>query len=285
MNKTYDSGNKTQGALWNGSAGQAWVENQTLLDTMFQPIADLLLDTLADTPDAAVLDVGCGAGATTVDIARRVAPHGRCTGIDVSAPMITAARARAAQHGASADFVCADAQGHDFGPARFDLVVSRFGVMFFDDPVAAFAGLRRATRSKGRLRFIAWRTPAENPFHTVAEHAARPLLPQLPQRRPNEPGQFGFADREHVARILEQAGWRGIDIRPADIACAFPAHHLPTYMARMGAVGRALDEADAATRTAVMEALHPVFAPFIHGEEVRFTAACWDVRASAAPGD
>lgn len=286
MNDAYDDQNddKTQAALWNGSAGRAWVDSQALMDTMFRPIEDLLLESLAHVPNAAVLDVGCGAGATTLAIAGRLGAQGRCTGIDISAPMIAAARERAAREAPAAEFVCADAQRHDFGPARFDLVLSRFGVMFFDDPVAAFARLRHATRDHGRLRFIAWRSQADNAFQTAAERAARPLLPQLPQRRPDEPGQFGFADRGRVADILAAAGWKDVTLRAADIECTFPATELPAYLGRMGPVGRALEGVDATTREQVIAALQPAFAPFLHGDEVRFTAACWDVSAHAVPG-
>lgn len=286
MNDAYDkdqNDDNTQAALWNGSAGRAWVDSQALMDTMFRPIEDLLLESLADVPNATVLDVGCGAGATTLAIARRLGAQGGATGIDISAPMIAAAREGAARAAAAADFICADAQRHDFGPARFDLVLSRFGVMFFDDPVAAFARLRRAARDHGRLRFVAWRSPAENPFQTAAERAAKPLLPQLPDRRPDDPGQFGFASRERVADILAAAGWQDIKLRAADIPCAFPASELPAYLKRMGPVGRALESADAATRDKVIAALQPAFAPYVQSNEVRFTAACWDVSARVLP--
>lgn len=283
MNHAQDKHDSTQAARWNGSAGRAWVDSQTLMDTMFQPIEDLLLESLANRPDATVLDVGCGAGAITLAIAKRLGGQRRCTGIDISAPMIAAARERAARETTPADFVCADAQHHDFDAAHFDLVLSRFGVMFFNDPVAAFARLRKATRNNGQLRFIAWRSPAENPFQTAAEHAARPLLPQLPERRPNEAGQFGFAERKRVEDILAAAGWQDIELHAVDIACRFPASELPAYLNRMGPVGRALESVDADTRAQVLAALQPAFAHYLHDNEVHFSAACWDVNARALP--
>ena len=145
---------------------------KSALDQMFAPFDDLLADGIAE---GRMLDVGCGTGSTTLALARR---HAECVGIDPSGPMIAAARARLDREGAAARFIEADAQTHAFDAAGFDAVISRFGVMFFTDPVAAFANLRRATRPGGRLRFAAWRGAAENPFMTVAERAASPLLPE-----------------------------------------------------------------------------------------------------------
>ena len=160
----------------------------------------------APDPGSRVLDVGCGTGSTTLAVARRLGAKGRCIGIDISEPMIAAARARAEREGTPASFIRADAQTHAFEPASFDMIISRFGVMFFDDSVRAFANLRRAARDDAELRFIAWRSAAENPFMTTAERAAAPLLPNLPARRPDAPGQFAFADRRRVYSILEESG-------------------------------------------------------------------------------
>ncbi len=152
---------RAQAALWNGRAGRAWVDGQAMLDRMFRPFESMLADAAAARPAQAVLDVGCGTGATTHAIARRLGPPAHCVGVDISAPMIAAARLRAGQ-GERTDFLCGDAQTQAFAPGRFDLLVSRFGVMFFDDPVAAFANLRRAARPGAELRLIAWRSADQN---------------------------------------------------------------------------------------------------------------------------
>src|SRR5687768_12299444 len=205
--KNTDRTGYDQAALWNGPAGHAWVEEQALLDRILKPFEELLLEAaLTATPHAA-LDVGCGCGSTTLSLALRLGENGSCTGIDISAPMIGEARQRAEREGVPACFILADAEHHTFEAARFDLIMSRFGVMFFEDPVAAFTNLRRATLDGGRLCFITWRGAEENPFMTAAERAAAPLLPNLPARRPNLPGQFALADRGRTARILEESGW------------------------------------------------------------------------------
>ncbi|KOR19371.1 class I SAM-dependent methyltransferase, partial [Burkholderia cenocepacia] len=135
--------NEAQSALWNGPSGRAWVDAQAPLDRMFEPFETLLAEAAAASFATRVLDVGCGTGAVTLAIARRLGASAQCTGIDISARMIDAARARAERGGVPARFVCADVQTHAFEPASVDLIVSRLGVMFFDDPVRAFANLRQ----------------------------------------------------------------------------------------------------------------------------------------------
>ncbi|RUO94326.1 class I SAM-dependent methyltransferase [Corallococcus sp. AB018] len=274
-----------QTKLWNGTAGRAWVEAQAVLDGMFKPIEDLLAEAVVTSSARQVLDVGCGTGSTTLAVSRRLGPKGHCTGIDISEPMLAAARARAEQEGTPASFIQANAQLHAFEPASFDMIISRFGVMFFEDPVRAFANLRHAARNDAALLAIAWRSPSENPFMTTAERAAAPLVPNLPARRPDAPGQFAFADSNRVHRILEESGWAGIDIRPIDVTCTLPEKELVNYLTRFGLLSRVLQEADDRTRTQVIETVRAAFEPFVHGAEVRYTAACWKVgaRASASP--
>jgi SAM-dependent methyltransferase len=195
--------------------------------------------------------------------------------------MIAAARARAEVERLPVRFICADAQTHAFEPAGFDTIISRFGVMFFSDPIRAFANLRRAARSDAHLRLIVWRSAEENPFMTTAERAAAPLLPNLPARKPDGPGQFAFADRRRVSNILEESGWGAIDTQPIDVVCTLPERELVRYVTRFGPVGLILHEADDRTRTQVVETVRPAFEPYVYGPEVRFTAACWMVNAGA----
>lgn len=282
--KNPNQGEAAQTALWNGPAGHAWVEVQDLLEQTLQPIGDLLLESaFGHEPKSRVnvLDVGCGPGATTLAAARRLGSKGRCVGLDISDPMIAAARARADREHSPATFIRADAQTYAFEPKSFDVILSRFGVMFFDDFVQAFANLRHATVDAGAMCLIVWRSAAENPFMTTAERAAAPLLPNLPARDPDAPGQFALADAGRVSSILAKSGWTQIAIRPADIPCALPEKELVRYLTRMGPVGRALEGADETTRSRVIETLRPAFAPYVHGSEVRFTAACWIVAARA----
>jgi ubiquinone/menaquinone biosynthesis C-methylase UbiE len=262
--------------LWNQSAGHGWVAVEAAMDAMFAAFDELLLEGVAARH---VLDVGCGTGSTLVAAALRLGAD--CAGIDPSAPMIAAARARVERCGVAARFVQGDAQTYPFDPGGFDLVLSRFGVMFFADPPVAFANLRRAAAPGGRLRFAAWRDAGENSFMTAAERAAAPLLPRLPARKPDEPGQFAFADRGRIETILKKSGWTDIDIRPIDVACRFAEKELMPYLTWMGPVGRALQQADEGTRARVMDVVRPAFDSFVQAGEVRFTSACWMVDAHA----
>ena len=214
---------------WRGSASCAWVEAQALIDRVLQPFEDVLVGAVSASGAGQVLDIGCGTGSTTRAVARLLGNSGRCLGNDISEQMIDAARMLAEREGAPAAFVCADARTHAFEPAVFDMIISRFGVMFFDDPVRAFENLRRAARAGGELRFIAWRSPEENPFMTTAERVAAPLLPNLPPRQRNEAGQFGFADARRVRSILEASGWSEIEIMPIDAVCTLPEKELTRY--------------------------------------------------------
>jgi SAM-dependent methyltransferase len=269
-----------QSALWNGSVGRSWVDAQELLDGMFRPLEELLVKSVGKGAGCGVLDIGCGTGTTTLAVARMLGSEGRCVGIDISGPMLAAARERAARDGIGASFIQGDAQVHAFEPASFDTLISRFGVMFFDDLVAAFVNLRRAATTGAELHFVTWRSPAENPFMTAAEHAAAPFLPSLPARLPGVPGPFAFADRNFVRHILQDSGWAEIDIRPLDITCTFAETELTTYMTRLGPVGRALqEEVEDSIRDRVIETVRQAFDPYVHGAEVCFNAACWIVGA------
>jgi SAM-dependent methyltransferase len=274
--------NQDQARLWNETSGPVWVEMQGTLDAMLAPFGALLVEQGLRDETRSVLDVGCGAGWTTFAAARRLGQNGTCVGVDISAPLVELATQRArAEKLANVSFVRADAQTHAFEPNRFDAVISRFGVMFFDDPVAAFANIRRAARPDAALTFVAWRSPAENPFMTTAARAAAPYLPSLPKPDPDAPGQFGLADSEKIQRILEASGWKGSDTRPIDISTSVPERELLTYVTKLGPVGMALREVDEDTRARTTKAVHAAFAPFVRDGAARFTTACWLVTARA----
>jgi SAM-dependent methyltransferase len=266
---------------WRSRRGHAWVEAQELLDRLFQPFEDILVDAVGAVAGRRVLDIGCGTGSTTVAVARRLGADGGSFGVDISEPMIIAARARAHRERVPATFVRADAQTYEFERAGFDTIISRFGVMFFDDSVRAFTNLRRGAKSGAAMRVIVWRSAADNPFMTVAERAAAPLLPNLPARRPDEPGQFAFGDPQRVRDILERSGWSAIEIRPIDVECALPVEDLVPYLTRLGPVGVALQGVDDAVRARVIDTVGGAFEPYVRGGEVLFMAACWMLEATA----
>ncbi|MEV4348545.1 class I SAM-dependent methyltransferase [Actinoplanes sp. NPDC049596] len=259
-----------QAARWNGPGGQGWIDSQEVLEELFRPLEEVLV---VDLPPGDVLDVGCGTGSTTAAIARR--PGTRAVGIDVSALMVAAARER------GVEAIEADAQTYGFEPAGFDTIVSRFGVMFFADPVRAFGNLRRAVRAGGGARLIVWREPADNPFMTTAERAARPLLPELPERVPDAPGQFGLADPERTGKILAKSGWSDVELAPLDVGLSMPVSELTGYFTRLGPVSRLLPSVPGPRRATIVQTVRAAFDPYVLGSEVRFTAACWLITARA----
>lgn len=278
---TIGPANQDQRANWNESSGRTWVELQPVLDRMLEPFAPILLDQHAPAAGGRALDIGCGAGATTLALARRLGPEGQALGVDISAPLVAAARARAAAEGLAATFLEADAQTHAFEPQAFDLIISRFGVMFFDQPQAAFQNIRRAARDRAALRFVAWRAPRENPFFTLAGRTAAPFLPPAPPTDPAAPGQFAFADDARVRGILRDAGWSDVAVEPIDVPCHVLEADLRSYVLRMGPVGAALRQAEPTVRAEAEAALMEAYAPLVSDGRATFTAACWLATASA----
>ncbi|MGW6928849.1 class I SAM-dependent methyltransferase [Lentzea sp. NPDC054927] len=265
--------NSAQAEWWN-AAGQGWAQAQDIVDLVLKPFQDLLVEAARERPRERVLDVGCGTGGVTRAIADAL-DGTRCVGLDISESMLAAAR----EHG-KAEFLLADAQVHVF-EERFDLIVSRFGVMFFDDPATAFRNLLRASVPGGELCFITWRTPEENPFMTAASRAAASLLPDAPAPDPDGPGPFSLADAAKTRKILEEAGWSGIDISAVDRICTMPESLLVPYLSNLGPISRALKEADESVRPQLMAQVRSAFDEFVHGDEVRVPGACWQVTASA----
>ncbi|BBU60786.1 hypothetical protein MSC49_07210 [Methylosinus sp. C49] len=273
--------NEAQSALWNKRGGEIWVEQQPMLDRLFQPFADLLAETVRAAGVRRVLDIGCGAGATTLSAAERLG-DGQCVGLDISSTMIEAARRRAQASGlGNIGFVVADAQTYELEPAQFDAIISRFGVMFFADPRAAFANLRLAAAPGCRLVFIAWRGPQDNPFMLAGERAASAFLPELSSFDPEAPGRFAFADAQRVRGILADAGWERIEIAPLDVACALKEQELDVYATRMGKLGQLPPDLDEAMRAQIYEAARRAYDPYVTAGEARFPAACWRVEARA----
>jgi len=272
-----NQGQSEQAALWNGASGRSWVEAQELLDRMFMPLESLLVEAALAKPRKRVLDIGCGTGAVTLALKRRLGKEVECVGVDISAPMLDHARSRAERDGAQVSFIRADAEHHAFETHNFDLIVSRFGVMFFADSVRAFENLRRAARADAQLCLIAWRSASENPFMTAAERAVASLLPEVPPRDPDAPGQFNFGDPNRVQRIFEQSGWTNVEIRKLDVECSFATRDLSRYLTRLGPIGRFLQQADERTKKHVLAAALPAFDPYVHGGTVRFNAACWQI--------
>ncbi|MFO0625811.1 MAG: class I SAM-dependent methyltransferase [Polyangiales bacterium] len=270
---------------WNDRSGPHWVAMQPRLDAQLAPVSDAILDGVALAPDARVLDVGCGTGALSLAVASRV-PAGRVVGADLSAPMLARARERAAAQGlVNTSFVEADAQVADLdGP--YDLVVSRFGVMFFDDPVAAFANLLRATRVGGALRFVCWQPAARNPWVMVPLRVAEAVLGPQQLPAPDAPGPFAFGDDAKVLRVLTDAGWRDARVEPWEHPLALGGggslDDAAEFLTRIGPTARAMQDAPEELRAAVTAGLRDALAPHLQEGGPVLGGAMWRVSARRA---
>jgi len=274
--------NADQIAYWNGPGGEHWTERQPLQDILLAPISQILIDSAAANSGERIVDVGCGCGSTSIALAQAVAPSGFVLGIDISAPMLARAR-QLAPKTLPVDFVLADATVHPFDPASFDLLVSRFGVMFFAEPALSFANLRRALKPAGRLAFACWREPRENPMLMTPLQAAYKHVPKLPQPGPEDPGPFSFASEERVKRILREAGFVDVAIVPRnlslDIAIGRGLEAAVQGAIEIGPASRALHDHPEDVRAAAKESIREALKPFVRGETVPLPAAIWIVTA------
>jgi SAM-dependent methyltransferase len=274
--------NEAMVELWNSRSGATWVRFQDQLDRQIDELGLKVMDALAPATGEAVLDIGCGCGQTSVQLAERVGTSGRVLGVDVSQPMLEVAKARPVPAGAGAvSFRESDAQTADLGKGMFDAVFSRFGVMFFDDPVAAFANIRSAMKASGRLAFLCWRSPAENPLMTAPMKAAAHLLPPTTPGDPLAPGPFAFADPDRVRSILSSAGFEGVRLDPLDMLSGRQRLEDAIELAlNLGPLGMALRE-NPDRRDAVREVLGEALTPYVTDGLVRFPTATWIVTARA----
>ena len=274
--------NQDQKDFWNGAMGHEWAQQQERLDINLSAVHDALMPFAAPKPGEAVLDIGCGTGTTSMALADAVGRQGRVTGIDISQEMLGLARHRG-QGRANLAFVEADAAQTPFSPEH-DLLFSRFGVMFFDDPPAAFANLRKAARPGGRLAFACWRSPPENPWASAPIMAAKPFLPDVPPPDPLAPGPFAFADGNRVEAILKQAGFRDIALSKFDgvMDMGRDLELAADYTLRIGPLARAASGLDDAVKQKIALAVRDVFTRFIGADgSIAPPVACWLVGARA----
>lgn len=262
---------------------EAWAEVREPLELQLAPLGRHALTALAPHPGARVLDIGCSGGETVLDLARAVAPNGTVVGIDLSAAVLEFAR-RATKGCERVRFVQADAQVFPFEPASFDAAFSRFGVMFFADPDAAFVNIRRSLGPNGRLAFVCWRALVENPLDIVPLGAASAHLPPLPAHDPDAPGPFAFANPDRVRGILQRAGFAAIEITAHDERVG--SGDLDTMLAvcsRVGALGKILRE-NPELRAATLPAVRSALATHNGPDRVRLNAATWVATARARTG-
>jgi SAM-dependent methyltransferase len=274
--------NEDQRARWNGTDGEYWARAQDHLDRTLAPVTRPLLEFAAPAAGSTVIDVGCGCGATTVELARAVGPSGRVMGIDISQPMLGRAKERLREF-ANTTCLLGDAAVLRLPDVRADLIVSRFGVMFFGDPVAAFANLRAGLGSGGRVRFACWRPIHENPWLQVPLHAVYEHAPRLPKPAPEEPGPFAFADPERVTRTLTAAGCTRPSFTPLDIdldlAAGGTIEDAVMHSSNTGPARRVLENQPDDIRARALESIRRALTPYASATGVRLPGAVWLVAA------
>lgn len=278
--------NTGQAEHWNtGDDAAHWVGNQDRYDRMNAPFADMIIEAAGLRPGTDVLDVGCGCGTTTLAAARLIAP-GQAVGLDLSGPMLARARAAAEADGlGNVAFRQGDAQVHPLEPGRFGTVLSRFGVMFFADPVAAFANIRSAAQSAGQLVFVCWQPRSANQWLLVPGAALAEHVPPAGPAPGDGPGMFGLADPDRIRQVLAGAGWRDVKVtgRQASILLGGGGSLDETVeFLRTSAIGRtALSGAGPGTRARALASVRAALAPHAGDKGVHLNAAVWLVQATA----
>ncbi|MGA7995803.1 MAG: methyltransferase domain-containing protein [Bradyrhizobium sp.] len=277
--------NADQIAYWNGPGGQRWADRQQSQDILLAPVADLLIERARPVAGERIVDVGCGSGAVSIALAHKAGPGGHVQGIDISGPMLVRAR-QVAPAGLPVEFVLADATVYPFAPGSFDLLASRFGVMFFAEPARSFANLRRGMKPSGRLAFACWREPRENPFFMAPLQAVYKHVPKMPPQGPEDPGPFAFASEARVQRILGEAGFTGVAMEPCnlslDVAIGRGLDAAVQGALEIGPAARALAEQSPEVVAAATSSIREALAPLVRGQTVPLAAAIWIVTAKAS---
>jgi SAM-dependent methyltransferase len=277
-----DTSNADQIAYWNGRAGQSWTDLQDGMDRSLAGVTGVLLDAAAPRAAERVLDVGCGTGETTLLVADAIGTSGTVTGVDVSAPMLELAAVRSDGR-TNVRWSLADAATADLG-GPYDLVLSRFGVMFFVDPVVAFTNVARAMRPGARLVFACWQDLTQSDWLSLPMRTIRPLLEAAPTAPPDPdaPGPGAFARPERVRSILERAGFRAIAIAPhtTSVVLGRDPDDALVQMMRIGPVARAVAEESPAVRDRVKSALHAMLVGLAARGPLALDASFWLVTAT-----
>ncbi len=277
--------NEQQAEYWSEQGGPEWVRNEARYDTMLGAIGEDVLVAAALQVGDRVLDVGCGFGTMTVAAARAVAPSGVAVGVDISAPMIERAIGKAAGI-PNVEFAVDDAQTMASHDPPFDVVISRMGVMFFDDPVAAFANLRATSAVDARLAFACWQSVASNRWLRVVAEVFQPYLSEpVPVPPPGAPGPMAFADDDHVRELLTAAGWQDVELVDSRRRLTISAVGIEGAMQQLlnASVGRVVTQlVPAEAREQALTALRTELEAHADGDIVTYDGAVWIVTARAS---
>ena len=265
--------NQAQADYWSSESGEKWIWFENELDLVFSAVDDALIKRAATHPGECILDIGCGTGATTRAFASHVAPSGKITAVDISPAFIAHARGRAGTGVSDTDFRIADAQSAEIPGAPFDLVVSRFGSMFFADPVEAFRNILKHMKPGGRLTIAAWAKARDNPWFEAPKSAAEKVLGPLEQGDPNAPGPLGFQNVRHVVGILKEAGFNNVEGETATVVLSHPGpvERVATLASNIGPAARILKKYNGTAEdiSAITEYVIADFRTFVGDQGIR----------------
>jgi SAM-dependent methyltransferase len=280
--KNYDENSESQ-SYWNEEGGNKWAENIDIVEAIIEPLSEILIEKIAAQNGENALDVGCGGGITSIKLANMVSQAGSVLGVDVSEPIISIAQKRSETID-NISFQQRDAASVELGADNFDIITSRFGVMFFDDPILAFKNLHSSLKSTGRLIFLCWRGLDENPWIADPAKAAFEIVPppvDAEKPDPTAPGPFSLADKEHLTSILSSAGFNNIDLQPvdADLPMGQPEEAI-SFLMKMGPAAEILKDATDDKKTEVAIAMRQILSKYEKNGETRIPSATWLVSAS-----
>ncbi len=273
------SNNDEQIKYWNAKAGAVWVAQQTHLDHLLAPLSEAGLATAKFAANESALDIGCGCGDTSIALGASQS-NGLVTGVDISEPMLAHAQVRAGTL-PNVNFQQVDAAIAEFSN-QYDLLFSRFGVMFFADPEAAFKNLRKALKPTGRMVFVCWQPPSENPWMSLAGKAVQPFMPPATTPpNPHAPGPFAFSDPAHVLAILTKAGFANVQIESFNTALhiADNLHDALYFQTQIGPAANAVATLEGEEKDNALNAVKEMFRPHMTSEGLNLEAAVWIVSA------
>ena len=276
--------NKNQKDFWSGKGGDIWVERQNVMDTMLSPLGEAALNKLNFNEEENVLDIGCGCGHTTLNIAKRIEPLGNVTGLDISEPMLERAKESAVEMSiTNTSFKCVDVQTEDLGDQIYSAAFSRFGVMFFEDSIAAFKNINKSLISGGCLSFVCWQSPAVNPWQSLFIQEIKKFL-ELPSPPPRSPGPFAFMESEYVFSILEESKFQDINIEGHEAEVnMFSGRSLSDsvkdYISINPVVTEMLRDSSEDQTTEIVNSAIEAFSPYYSEKGLIFPSATWLVTA------
>ena len=272
--------NKNQRDFWSGKGGDIWVERQNAMDTMLSPLGEAALNKLNLNEGENVLDIGCGCGHTTLNIAKRISPDGQVTGLDISEPMLKRAKESANEMSISnASFNCVDVQTDDMGEEVYSAAFSRFGVMFFEDPIAAFRNINKSLITGASLSFVCWQSPALNPWQSLFIEAVKKYV-DLPSPPPRSPSPFAFMESEYVSSILEESNFQNIMIEGHEAEVnMFSGRSLSDsvkdYISINPVVSGMLKDSTEQEKTEIINSAIEAFSPYYSAKGLIFPSATW----------